>query len=91
MNSAEEAVVRRFPSAAEQIADLMIRSENFRNVCGDLAAAEHTLAEIDRLPETIREVRRAEAEEWVERLTEEIRSMLYSAKILPITLVRRKY
>ena len=69
----------------------MIRSENFRNVCEDLAAAEHTLADVDRLPETIREARRAEAEEWIERLTEEVRSTLYSAKILPITQGRRKY
>jgi hypothetical protein len=89
MNSAEEAAVRRFPSAAEQIADLMIRSENFRDICEDLVAAEHALANVDRLPETIREARRAEAEGWIERLTEEIRSML--AKILPITQGRRKY
>ena len=32
-----------------------------------------------------------EAEEWIERLTEEVRSTLYSAKILPITQGRRKY
>ena len=67
----------------------MIRSENFRNICEDLAAAEHALAEVDRLPETIREARRSEAEEWIERLTEEIRSIL--AKILPITQGRRGY
>jgi hypothetical protein len=69
----------------------MIRSENFRNVCEDLAAADQVLANIDRLPDTLRETRRAEAEEWIERLTEEIRSMLYSAKILPIAHGRHKF
>jgi hypothetical protein len=49
MNSAQEAAVRRFPSAAGRIADLMNGSEDFRSICDDLAAAEHALAEVDSL------------------------------------------
>jgi hypothetical protein len=89
MNTAQEAAVRRFPAAAEQIAQLMMRSESFRNVCEDLAAAEHALAKVDTLPAAIREARRAEAEGWIRELTDEIRSMLYSAKVLPISQGRR--
>jgi hypothetical protein len=89
MNSAQEAAVRRFPSAAGRIADLMIGSEDFRSICEDLAAAERALAEVDSLPESVRDARRAEAEEWIRNLTDEIRSMLYSAKILPITQGKR--
>jgi hypothetical protein len=43
------------------------------------------------LPDTLREARRAEAGDWIRRLTDEIRSMLYSAKILPITQGRLKF
>ena len=91
MNTAQEAAVRRFPAAAEQIADLMIRSESFRNVCEDLATAERALAEVDSLPEAVRDARRGEAEVWIRRLTDEIQSMLYSAKILPISQGRRRF
>jgi hypothetical protein len=91
MNTALEAAVRTFPAAAEQITDLMIRSESFRNVCEDLATVENALAEVDSLPEPTREARRAEAEEWIRSLTDEIRSTLYSAKILPISQGRRRF
>ena len=68
----------------------MIRSKDFRSICEDLAAAEHALAEVDSLPESVRDARRAEAAEWIRNLTDEIRSMLYSAKILSIPQGRHK-
>jgi hypothetical protein len=86
----QEAAVGRFPSAARRIADLIIPSKDFRSVCEDLAAAEHALAEIDNLPESVRDARRAGAEGWIRNLSDEVRSMLYSAKILPITQGRDK-
>jgi hypothetical protein len=90
MKPGQESAVRRFPSAAGLIEELMTRSENFCSACEDLEVAEQALAAVDGLPEPVREARRAEAEEWVTRLTDEIGSMLEWANVIPISQPRRK-
>lgn len=84
------AATRRFPSEAKVIEELMIRSESFRGLCDDLAEAERALAATDQMPEALRRHRRAECQEWVESLTNEIERALGRAKVVPITGAKRK-
>jgi hypothetical protein len=64
------------------IEELMIRSESFRGLCDDLAEAERALAATDEMPEALRRDRRAECQEWVESLTNEIDRALRLAKVV---------
>ena len=90
MKPGQEAALRRFPSAAGLIEKLITQNENFRCACEDLEMAERALAAIDSLPEVIREARRAEAEGWVRRLTDEVGSMLQRVNVIPISQGKRK-
>ena len=90
MRPGQESAVRRFPSAAGLIEELMTRSESFRSACEDLEVAERALAAVESLPEPVREARRAEAEEWVTRLLDEVGSMLRCANFIPISQPRGK-
>ena len=62
----------------------LTRSESFRGLCDDLAEAERALAATDQMPEALRRDRRAECQEWVESLTNEIECALLKAKVVPI-------
>jgi hypothetical protein len=90
MRPGQESAVRRFSSAAGLIEELMTRSESFRSACEDLEVAERALAAVDSLPEPVREARRADAEVWVMRLTDEIGSMLQRVNVIPISQGKRK-
>jgi len=70
------AAVRRFPQFELAIRRLMDRSESFRDMCEELADAELALSKVEELPSALREARRAEWQELVDRLTEEIRAVL---------------
>jgi hypothetical protein len=85
-----QAAIRRFPSEANLIEELMIRSESFRGLCEDLAAAEQALHATDQMPEPLRRERRAECQEWVESLTNEIQVALHEAKVIPIAGAKDK-
>ena len=84
------AATRRFPSEAKLIEELMIRSESFRGLCDDFAEAERALAATEQMPEALRRARRAECQEWVESLTNEIEQILLGSKVIPITGAKHK-
>src|SRR5262245_6781989 len=89
-NVGQWAAIRRFPSDAKLIAQLMIRGESFRGLCDDLAEAERALAATEDMPEALRRARRAECEEWVEGLTNEIEQSLRENKVIPIMAAAHK-
>lgn len=66
------AALRRFPESALRIRQLMIGNETFRELCGDLAAAERALATVEHLPAHVRQERRDEFSELAEGLANEI-------------------
>jgi hypothetical protein len=90
LRAEEQAAIRRFPSEAKLVEELMIHNESFRGLCEDLAAAEQALRATDQMPEPLRRERRAECQEWVESLTEEIQTALREAKVIPIAGAKDK-
>ena len=86
----QQAATRRFPSEAKLIEEVMARSESFRELCDDLAEAERALAATDQLPEALLRDRRAECQEWVDSLENEIEWVLLRAKVVPITAAKRE-
>ncbi|TIX44468.1 MAG: hypothetical protein E5V36_09780, partial [Mesorhizobium sp.] len=73
---AVSAAVRRFPQFELTIHRLMERSEGFLDMCEELAEAELALSRIDKIPPALREPRRAEWQELVERLIGEVGAVL---------------
>jgi hypothetical protein len=69
---AASAAVRRFPQFELAIHRLMERDESFRDMCEELAEAESALARVDMVPLALREARRAEWQELVDRLVGEV-------------------
>jgi hypothetical protein len=57
-------------------------SETFRSMCEDLAAAAETLANVDGLPDDVREARRQEYASLVEALVAEIGEALSQSKVV---------
>ena len=70
------AAVRRFPRFELAIHRLMDRSESFRDMCEELAEAELALSRVDQFPPAVREARRAEWQELVDRLVGEVGDVL---------------
>jgi hypothetical protein len=68
--------MRRFPQFELAIHRLMDRSVTFREMCEELAEAELALARVDTVPSTLREARRAEWQELVDRLVAEVAAAL---------------
>jgi hypothetical protein len=62
----------RFPHSEFAIRKLMNRSEAFRDMCEELAEAERALSNVSNLAPAVREARRAEWQELVERLVDEV-------------------
>jgi len=89
-NTGQWAATRRFSSEAKLIEELIIRSESFRGLCEDLAEAERALAATAEMPEALRRDRRAECQEWVESLTNEIEQALRRDKVVHIERARHK-
>ena len=73
---AVSAAVRRFPQFELAIHRLMDRSESFRDMCEELAEAELALSRVDQMPPALREARRAEWQELVDRLVGEVGAVL---------------
>jgi hypothetical protein len=73
---AYSAACRRFPQLELAIRRLMHASETFCDMCLELAEAETALANVDKVPARLREARRAEWEELVDRLVREIEAAL---------------
>jgi hypothetical protein len=89
-SAGQQAATRSFPSEARLIEKVMILSESFRELCDDLAEAERALAATNQMPEALRRGRRAECQEWVESLTNEIERVLLTSKVVPIAGAKRK-
>ena len=70
------AALRRFPQLELAIRRLMNRSEAFADMCEELAEAEVALSRIDKVRPALREARRAEWQELVDRLVGEIGTAL---------------
>jgi hypothetical protein len=70
------AAVRRFPHAEFAIRRLMNRSEAFCDMCEDLAEAEWALSNVPATPPAIREARKVEWQELVDRLVAEVGTAL---------------
>ncbi|RWB04242.1 MAG: hypothetical protein E5Y65_17830 [Mesorhizobium sp.] len=75
---AVSAAVRRFPQFELAIHRLMGRSEGFQDICEELAEAELALLRIDKVPPALRESRRAEWQELVDRLVGEVGAVLHA-------------
>jgi hypothetical protein len=75
---AVSAAVRRFPHVELSIHRLMDRDESFRDMFEELAEAELALSRVDRVPVALRESRRAEWQELVERLVREVEAALHA-------------
>lgn len=70
------AALRRFPQFEFAIRKLMDRCEAFCEMCEELADAERALSMVDQAPPTLREARRAEWQELVDRLVGEVGAAL---------------
>lgn len=66
------AAIRRFPHFELPIIRLIETDEVFREICEELAEAELALSATDKVPAPLREVRRAEWQELVDRLVGEV-------------------
>ena len=86
----QQAAIRRFPAHATLIEETIVYSESFRGLCDDLAEAERALAATVQMPEALRRDRRAECEEWVESLTNEIERVLRVAKVVHLAEAKCK-
>ncbi|TIQ00305.1 MAG: hypothetical protein E5X60_05425 [Mesorhizobium sp.] len=75
---AVSAAVRRFPQFELAIHRLMDRSESFQDMCEELGEAELALSRIDKVPPALRESRRAEWQELVDRLVGEVGAVLHA-------------
>jgi hypothetical protein len=70
------AAARHHPHAIFMIRVLMKRSEAFRDMCDDLAAAEQALLQLSEASAELRESRRAEWQELIDRLVAEIGNVI---------------
>jgi len=80
--SAIEIVEARFPEHAGRVRQLFQRSETFRSMCEDLAAAVETLANVGSLSANVREARREEYASLVDALVAEIGEALSQSKVV---------
>jgi hypothetical protein len=76
------AAFRRFPQFELAIRRLIDRSEAFADMCEELAVAEVALSTVDKVPPALREARRAEWQELVDRLVGEIGTALQDKDVV---------
>jgi hypothetical protein len=94
MSSAKQecvlAAIRHFPGKAADIEALARKSEKFRDICDELAAAEEALSAVDRLDEALRGERRLEWLGFIRRALEEIEGELRRVNVVPIARSGRR-
>lgn len=76
------AAFRRFPQFELAIRRLMDRSEAFADMCEELAEAELALSKVNEVPPALREARRAEWQELVDRLVGEVEAALQDKDVV---------
>jgi hypothetical protein len=79
---AYSAAFRRFPHFELAIRRLMGRSEAFRDMCDELAEAEMALLKVDKVSPALREARRAEWQELIDRLVKEVEAALQDKDVV---------
>jgi hypothetical protein len=79
-HSAATAAVRRFPQFELTIHRLMDRNESFREMCEELAEAELALTKVDLVAPELRETRRNEWQELVDRLIGEVGAVVLESE-----------
>lgn len=75
------AASRRFPRSEFAIRKLMSHNEAFRDMCDELAEAELALENVSGIPLYLREARRAEWQELIDRLVAEIGEALHESQV----------
>jgi hypothetical protein len=83
------AALRRFPAKARLIEELTERSEDFRDMCEELAEAELALLAAKDAPPGVRAERIAEWTGWIDRLSEEIEAALERVNVLALGRTNR--
>jgi hypothetical protein len=76
-----EAVATRFPRSERAIRRLLGQSESFRDMCEELSDAESALSNVFRLAPEVRKIRRAEWQELVDRLVDELGAALIESEM----------
>jgi len=80
----EIAVLQRFPADRRAIEELTAHSEDFRDMCEELADSEKALRAAEMLPPAIRAERMVEWITSIERLSAEITRALRNANVVRI-------
>lgn len=80
--SALETAETYFPNQTRLIQRLFYVNEPFHSMCEDLADAARALAQVEGLPETVREARRLEYAGLVEALLKEMGEAIAQSKIV---------
>jgi len=81
------AALRRYPQLELAIRRVFDAEEGFRDICEELCEAELALAKVEDLPAAMREARRAEWQELVDRLGRELETAIRSREALPRSTV----
>ena len=71
---------RLLPAIASEVEQLARINESFRDLCEDLAAAEHALSRLVLMPDASADQRLAECEDWIVSLTAEIKDAVRRAE-----------
>jgi hypothetical protein len=75
------AIARRFPQFEFAVHELMDRNESFRDICEELLEAETALSSVGKEPTDLRETRRAEWQELIDRSLAELDDELQKYKV----------
>ncbi|WP_353646544.1 hypothetical protein [Mesorhizobium sp. WSM2239] len=76
------AALRRFPQFELAIRRLMARSEAFRDMCEELVEVEVALSNVDKIAPALREARRVEWQELIDRLVAEVEAALLEKDVV---------
>ena len=84
------AAIRRFPERRTAIETMIVRDEEFRLLCEDLAEAEAALAEWRKSEAQCRDQRLAEYDALVVGLAAEMKEALDASSVVPFRSDRRQ-
>jgi hypothetical protein len=87
---AVEVVLRHFPGQRREVELLALESEEFRDLCDELATAEKALAAVDQVGIGVRAERRLEWLSFIRSALAEIDKELRRFNVIPLGQGRRK-
>ncbi len=79
-----QRVLHHFPNAAADVVAQAKSSDQFRDMCAELCAADKALEHVRTSSALDRSERLAECEGWIDRLTTEMREALAVANVVPL-------